>query len=195
MPCGDRRSNQIQRPTPNRRNEPVPGRDLLILGARQRAAILGFILIGAALLAALFFFFASRNLSNKDTAIFLVSLVIDGDTILLESGESVRYLGIDAPETNHPRRGLECYGAEATKRNRELVEGELVSLEFDTTDRDAHGRLLRYVYVDNTFVNEVLVEEGFAYSYYYPPDTKHYDELLALELAAEAAGRGLWSAC
>ena len=156
---------------------------------------MGFVLIGAALVAALYFYLASRYLANKDTDLFLVSFVIDGDTILLESGESVRYLGIDAPETNHPRRGPECYGAEATERNRELVEGELVRLEFDTTDRDAYGRLLRYVYVDNTFVNALLVEEGFAYSYFYPPDTKHYAELLALELAAEVAGRGMWFAC
>ncbi|MFQ5944158.1 MAG: thermonuclease family protein [Anaerolineales bacterium] len=195
MFAGHRTDNSVRGKAPDRRNEPLPGRDLLILSARQRAALLGFVLIGAALLAALFFYFASRYLANKDTDLFLVSLVIDGDTVLLESGESVRYLGIDAPETNHPRRGLECYGAEATERNRELVEGELVRLEFDTTDRDAYGRLLRYVYVDNTLVNAVLVEEGFAYSYYYPPDTKHYDKLLALELAAEAAGQGLWSDC
>lgn len=167
----------------------------MILSARRRASFLGFILIGAALLAALYFYFASRYQADQDTDLFLVSLVIDGDTILLESGESVRYLGIDTPETNHPRRGSECYGPEATERNRELIEGKLVRLEFDTTDRDAYERLLRYVYVGNTFVNAVLVEEGFAYSYYYPPDTKHYDELLELELAAEAAGRGLWSAC
>ncbi|MCH8875446.1 MAG: thermonuclease family protein [Chloroflexi bacterium] len=167
----------------------------MILSARQKASLLGFVLIGAALLAALYFYFASMYQADKDTDLFLVSLVIDGDTILLESGESVRYLGIDTPETNHPRRGSECYGPEATERNRELIEGKLVRLEFDTTDRDAYERLLRYVYVGNTFVNAVLVEEGFAYSYYYPPDTKHYDELLELELAAEAAGRGLWSAC
>lgn len=156
---------------------------------------MGFVLIGAALVAALYFYLASRYLANKDTDLFLVSFVIDGDTILLESGESVRYLGIDAPETNHPRRGLECHGAEATERNRELVEGKSVRLESDTTNRDAYRRLLRYVYVGNTFVNAVLVEEGFAYSSYYPPDTKYYQSLLALELEAEVAGRGLWSAC
>ena len=167
----------------------------MILSARQKAILMGSVLIGAALVAALFFYFASRDLANKDNNLFLVTLVVDGDTILLESGDSVRYLGIDSPETNHPRRGQECYGAEATERNRELVEGELVKLELDTTDRDAYGRLLRYVYVDNIFVNAVLVEEGFAYSYYYPPDTRHYDELLELELAAEVDGRGLWSAC
>ena len=121
--------------------------------------------------------------------------VTDGDTCLLDDGRKVRYLGIDAPETQRPTQGLECFGPEATERNKELVEGELVRLESDMTDRDAYGRLLRYVYVDGAFINGVLVEEGFAYSSYYPPDVKYYDELLRLELDAEAAGLGLWSAC
>ena len=152
-------------------------------------------LFGAAFLAALYFYHATRYLENVGAELFRVSFVIDGDTILLESGESVRYLGIDAPEPHHPTQGLEFFGPEATERNKELVEGELVRLESDMTDRDAYGRLLRYVYVDGAFINGVLVEEGFAYSSYYPPDTKHYDKLLELELDAESAGHGLWSAC
>jgi len=125
----------------------------------------------------------------------LVVDVIDGDTVFLENGESVRYLGIDAPETHHPVRGQECYGPEATERNRQLVDGQRVRLEGDVTDKDRFGRLLRYVYVGDVFVNAELVDEGYAYSYYRPPDTKHYELLLDLELGAEEAGRGLWEAC
>ena len=130
-----------------------------------------------------------------EEVVHLVTFVADGDTILLESGESVRYLGVDAPETNHPSRGLECFGLEATERNRELVDGKYVRLEEDQTDRDRYGRLLRYVFVDGEFVNAVLVEEGYAFSSYYPPDTKYYHELVILELDAEEEGRGLWTAC
>lgn len=126
---------------------------------------------------------------------YRVVRVIDGDTILLENGESVRYLGIDAPETRHPTRGLECYGREATERNKDLVEGKTVRLEPDKTDRDRYGRLLRYVYVGGVFVNAKLIEEGYAYSSYYPPDTKYYQQLLTLELQAKREGTGLWSAC
>ncbi len=122
-------------------------------------------------------------------------MIVDGDTTLLENGESVRYLGADAPESHHPVRGLECNGPEATERNRELAGGKLVRLEGDETDRDRYGRLLKYVYVDGVFVNARLVEEGYAYSSYYPPDTKYYAQLLALELKAEQEGRGLWGAC
>lgn len=135
-------------------------------------------------------------IDNSDEAgTHLVTMIVDGDTVLLENGESVRYLGVDTPETHHPVRGLECYGPEATERNKELVEGKRVRLEADQTDRDRYGRLLRYVYVDGVFVNAKLVEEGYAYSSYYPPDTEYYEQLLALELQAEQDGRGLWGAC
>jgi len=126
---------------------------------------------------------------------YFVERVIDGDTIYLGSGESVRYIGVDAPEIHHPSRGMECFGPEAAKRNRELVEGRWVALEEDAVDRDSYGRLLRYVYVDGMMVNAVLVEEGYAYSYYWPPNTKHYQELIQLELKAEQARAGLWDHC
>lgn len=121
--------------------------------------------------------------------------VIDGDTIQIEGGESVRYLGIDTPEVAHPTKGLECYGPEATEKNRELVEGEQVRLEKDVTDRDKYGRLLRYVYVDGLFVNGELVRLGYAYSSWYPPDIKYQMLLTDLERVAREDGRGLWAAC
>jgi len=102
---------------------------------------------------------------------------------------------VDAPETHHPSRGLECFGPEATERNRELIEGRWVELEEDVIDRDKYGRLLRYVYFDGEMVNATLIKEGYAYSYYYPPNTKYYRDLLDLEIKAEQSGSGLWSSC
>lgn len=124
-----------------------------------------------------------------------VARVIDGDTVVLASGERVRYLGIDAPELDHPSDGIECFGREAAERNRELVAGRLVRLQADQTDRDEFGRLLRYVYVNDLFVNAELVRGGYAYSSFRPPDTRHYEELLELELEAEREKRGLWDVC
>ena len=126
---------------------------------------------------------------------YKVTNVIDGDTIILENGERVRYIGVDAPETHHPEKPVECFGREATQRNQELVEGQYVTLESDQSDRDQYSRLLRYVYVNDIFVNATLIEEGFAYSYYYPPDTKHYQDLVNLELQAKEDNLGLWAAC
>ena len=98
-----------------------------------------------------------------------VTEVIDGDTVVLDNGEHVRYLGIDTPEIHHPTKPKQCYGEEAAKRNQELVEGKYVFLERDKEDRDKYNRLLRYVYVGFTSINAELVREGFAYSYYFPP--------------------------
>ena len=97
-----------------------------------------------------------------------IHLVIDGDTILLENGESVRYIGVDAPETVHPTKGYECYGQEATQRNEELVEGTYIHLEMDQTNRDVYDRLLRYVFIGDILVNAELIREGCAYSSYFP---------------------------
>lgn len=126
---------------------------------------------------------------------FKVTRVIDGDTIEIEGGEHVRYIGIDTPETVDPRKPVQCFGVEASKKNKELVEGKTVRLEKDITDRDKYNRLLRYVWVDSLFVNLELVKQGFATSYSYPPDIKFQKEFSAAEKEAREAERGLWEAC
>ena len=126
---------------------------------------------------------------------FKVTRVIDGDTIEIEGGEKVRYLGIDTPETVDPRKPVQCFGIEASKKNKELVEEKTVRLEKDITDRDKYSRLLRYVWVDDLFVNLELVKQGYASSYTYPPDVKYEKEFLAAEKEAREAERGLWKAC
>ena len=116
--------------------------------------------------------------------------VIDGDTITVEGGYRVRYIGIDTPET-HPVP--EAYGTEAWQVNRQLVEGKEVRLERDVSETDKYGRLLRYVYVDNVFVNAELVRLGLAEAKAYPPDIKYQDYLEKMEAEARAAGRGMWA--
>ena len=115
--------------------------------------------------------------------------VIDGDTIVIEGGARVRYIGIDAPEL--PEEPL---SVEATDGNREMVEGRVVVLEKDVRDRDDYGRLLRYVWSDGVMVNAELVRLGYARSRSYPPDVKHQDLLDRMEDEARAGGLGLWEA-
>ncbi len=134
-----------------------------------------------------------KNLNSPQMA--KVTRVIDGDTVELETGQHVRYIGMDTPETVDPRKTVECFGLEASKKNKELVEGKTVLLEKDVTDKDQYGRLLRYVWVDNTLVNLQLVKEGFAHSYTYPPDVKYQAEILAAEKEARENKRGLWAGC
>lgn len=124
-----------------------------------------------------------------------VTRVIDGDTIELASGEKVRYVGIDTPESVDPRKPVQCFGVEASKRNKELVEGKEVRLEKDISDRDHYGRLLRFVYVGDVFINLELVKEGYAHAYDYPPDISKSELFRAAEKEAREAGRGLWGMC
>ena len=123
--------------------------------------------------------------------------VIDGDTIeVYLDGElhTVRYIGMDTPETVHPTKGEEPYGKEASTKNSELVLGKTVLLEKDVSETDRYGRLLRYVYVGNVFVNAELVRLGYAQVVTYPPDVKYQEHFLALQVEAREAGRGLWGA-
>ena len=135
------------------------------------------------------------NLTPEPADRFRVIRVIDGDTFEIEGGEKVRYIGIDTPESVDPRKPVQCFGAEASRRNKELVEGKVVSLERDLTDRDKYGRLLRYVWADSVFINLELVKQGYARAYSYPPDIKYQDHFTEAERTARADGLGLWGAC
>jgi len=114
--------------------------------------------------------------------------VIDGDTIgvtLNGRKERIRFYGVDTPE-----RGQHCY-REARDRNESLV-GSRVLLLPDARDRDRFDRSLRYVFrPDGTSVDATLVAEGFGTAW--RDDGSYRDQIIALELQAQAAGRGcLW---
>lgn len=147
----------------------------------------------------------SNALSEVDQRYFEkaeVAKVVDGDTIELSTGQKVRYIGIDTPETKHPQKGVQCFGREASARNKELVEGKHILMERDISETDRYGRLLRYIYLPNPqatqealFVNEYLVEQGFAQALTYPPDVKYNQIMLDAQKRAQAAKTGLWSKC
>jgi len=81
----------------------------------------------------------------------------------------------------------------ATERMRALVAGKRVRLVRDVSQTDRYGRLLRYVYAGDIFVNAVMVSEGYANAATYPPDVAHAAEFAALERSARIAKRGLWA--
>jgi len=125
----------------------------------------------------------------------LVTRVIDGDTIEVDiDGMSykVRYIGIDTPELDDKRAEYCALAQEATRCNRQLVEGETVRLEKDISETDKYGRLLRYVYVDDILVNAELVRQGLAWAKTYEPDTKYQDYLEELETEAKQDKIGIW---
>ena len=125
----------------------------------------------------------------------VVKRVIDGDTIELSTGQKVRYIGIDTPELVHPKKPVECFAKEAKIQNQKLVEGKTVRLEKDISETDTYGRLLRYIYIGDTFVNDYLVRNGFAHVSTYPPDVQFADQFLLAQKEAREFERGLWKSC
>ncbi len=125
----------------------------------------------------------------------VVTRVIDGDTIEVSiAGESykVRYIGIDTPELDDKRPKFCALAQEATRYNRQLVEGKTVRLEKDISETDQYGRLLRYVYVGDTLVSAELVRQGLAWVKPYPPDIKYQGILEEAEAEARQDKIGIW---
>jgi micrococcal nuclease len=122
-----------------------------------------------------------------------VARVIDGDTIVLTNGTTIRYIGVDSPESHDPTKPVEFMSAEATEHNRRLVEGRDVHLKYDMQRLDKHGRTLAYVYVDTLFVNADMVRSGCARVLTISPDVRYASYFLACQQQAREAGRDVWS--
>lgn len=130
----------------------------------------------------------------------LVTSVVDGDTVKVKidgKQETVRYIGVDTPETKKPNTPVQCYGPAASRLNHRLVEGERVRLQLDRETRDRYGRLLAYVYRqrDGLFVNAALLRGGYARTLTIPPNTAHRADFAQLTTSAERKRRGLWQSC
>ena len=126
---------------------------------------------------------------------------VDGDTIRVDrDGEeiTIRFIGIDTPETVAPDRPVECFGPEASARTKELVEGGQVWLEYDEASglTDKYDRTLAFVWLDQeTMLNELLIAEGYAEEVTYTDGYAHQRDFRDAEDAARAAAAGLWGAC
>ncbi len=127
--------------------------------------------------------------------------VIDGDTVELETGETLRYIGIDTPETKHPNKPIQCYGEEAYQTNKKLVEGKTVRIVKDVSNVDKYNRLLRYLYVNTQaspsgiLVNDYLVRNGFAFASTFPPDVAMAEQFIEGQREAREKNLGMWKAC
>lgn len=129
---------------------------------------------------------AQKNNEDGQKTLYLVTRVIDGDTIIVENKSSVRLIGINAPETG-------MYFFEEAKQYLEfLVDNKKVYFESDITDKDKYGRLLRYVFDENFFINYEMVKSGFANAFDYKPDSKYSDLLKQAEKYAKENQKGIW---
>lgn len=164
----------------------------------------------ALLLAATIAYWNSSSPSQKSQS-FLKSIfsrevvvheIIDGDTIELDNGQRVRYVGIDCPESKRKTssgwvEAYEPYSKESVRMNEELVLGKKVRLEFDVQKKDKYNRLLAYCFVNirgqDVLVQAQMLKEGLAYLYTAPPNIKYIDVLVKALNEAKQNRRGVWS--
>jgi micrococcal nuclease len=124
--------------------------------------------------------------------------ITDGDTIrVIFQGhdERVRLIGIDTPEVPWYGGHGDCFGVEAGLFARRRLSGRSVRLAFDVDHRDRYRRLLAYVYVDRELFNLTLIQGGYARADPHPPNIRMANAFSRAEDEAQAARRGLWSAC
>jgi micrococcal nuclease len=124
---------------------------------------------------------------------FTVQWVIDGDTVQLSNGEKVRLIGVDTPETVHPRKPVEYFGKEASAFTKREIEGQTVRLEYDWERTDKYGRTLAYIYrySDDFFLNAEIVKQGYGHAYTRFP-FKYLEEFREYEKNAREGKKGLW---
>jgi micrococcal nuclease len=135
---------------------------------------------------------------NNEDGLINVTKVVDGDTIkvmLNGEEETIRFLLVDTPETVHPTKEIQPFGSEASNFTKDHLEGEMVKLELDVSERDKYGRILAYVYKENgEMINELLLKEGLArVAYVFPPNVKYVDQFQLLQREAQKKGLGIWS--
>lgn len=133
---------------------------------------------------------------------FKVVEVIDGDTIKLEDGRNIRYIGLNTPEVGRGDVSDECFAQQAKEFNNQLVFGKKVKIETDVNEMDHFGRTLAYVYVRESedsrkeiFVNEYLLREGIAKFHLDTVNQRYIDILVTASESAYEEKRGLWSFC
>lgn len=130
---------------------------------------------------------------------YRVEKVVDGDTLVIDingASQSVRVLGIDAPETEFSSRGAECFGIEASEHAKALLENTSVQLASDSSQdiRDKYDRLLAYVTLpDGRDFGEVMIRNGYSYELTFK-DMPYKNQKLykKAQKIAEEEGLGLW---
>lgn len=143
---------------------------------------------------------SSQIAQSSQPGMYRVVKVDDGDTIVVDMNgvdETVRFIGVDTPETHDPRKPVQCFGKLASQHTKDLIAKNRIRLQADplNTNRDRYNRLLRYIYLpDGTLLNLKIIQDGYGLAYTYFPFTK-IDEFRAAERSARESGKGLWSAC
>ena len=137
----------------------------------------------------------------------VITAVLDGDTVKLDSGETVRLIGVDTPETENNRKlrediyrmaipvrekDLMRLGAAASRFTEQMAIGQQCWLEFEKEQRDQYGRMLAYVHLrDGRILNEEIVYNGYGRAYIGMPFS-YKKRYILLQADASLNKRGLW---
>lgn len=122
-----------------------------------------------------------------------VKRIVDGDTLLLDNNRFVRYIGINAPEVQHGNEPSEPFGIEAKNHNVRLVGNREIYLMYGREKADRYGRELAYVYTaENIFINQKMLEQGWAYCLFNPPNLRFHDLFLKAQRLAMQGQQGMW---
>jgi endonuclease YncB( thermonuclease family) len=144
---------------------------------------------------------SSKRADVASGSIGRVVRVVDGDTVrvrIRDETTTVRYIGVDTPESVKPGVAVQCFAKRASDFNRTLVAGRRVRLQLGPEHYDRYGRLLAYVRVlgrPGPSVDAQLIARGYGRVLTIPPNTAHERAYTRLERRAQARGLGLWSAC
>ncbi len=137
---------------------------------------------------------------NTPAGSYRVSEFVDGDTVRVNMNgriETIRFIGLDTPETHDPRKAVQCFGKAAAAYTKNLIGNNAVRLEADplSTNRDRYDRLLRYVYLPNgQLVQAEVIKSGYGFAYISFPFTKS-EEFVRYQTEARQQNKGLWGSC
>lgn len=143
---------------------------------------------------------AEQKASVTQPGLYHVVEFVDGDTITVDmngTDETLRFIGVDTPETHDPRKAVQCFGLAAAAFTKNFIGKNDVRLEADplNTNRDRYGRLLRYIYLpDGRLVNAEIIKQGYGFAYTGFPFTKS-EEFVGYQKTARERNLGLWSNC
>lgn len=143
------------------------------------------------------FLFSITLVSAKEEVNF--SKCVDGDTIKVDINgkvNTVRLLAVDTPESVHPTKGVEYYGKEASNYTCDLVtNAKKIELEYDknSNKKDKYNRVLAWVWVDDTLLQDELIKNGYAEVAYLYGDYKYTNTLKDHQAVAEASKIGIWN--
>lgn len=147
----------------------------------------------------LLFLVVMLNAQLKENIFYKVSKISDGDTFYVKTENSekfkIRLIGIDAPESYNVGTKVrkEYFGEEAKIHMKHILENKKVKLAFDVQKTDRYGRVLAYAYLENgVFLNQYLVEQGYAVVATFPPNVKFVESFAKAEKLARNKKRGLW---